>query len=467
MPTPAPRALLQLVACLPLALLSCAGDEGPSDRRLVLLISVDTLRADHVGAFGGASDLTPRIDALAAESIRFSQAYAPTPFTLPSISTLLTGRYPVENGVVRNDCVVPADVPSLAKTLAAAGFQTGAVVSNFVLRDVSGLGLDFDVYDDAFTRIEANRDVPERTAAETTDAALTLVDQLSSRSGDMFLWIHYQDPHGPYTPPAALRERSLDAERARPDGSRELPVDENQSGLGAIPAYQVIDGRRDVAFYRAGYAGEVRHLDNEVGRLLDGLALRGLYDDALIVFTADHGEGLGEDDYWFAHGEYLSEVLLHVPLLVRLPDGEPAVRDDAVGLHDLLPTLAARLNATPPPGLPGRDLFGDGASATSSPIYLATLAGSMTARVGLIQDGHRLVVSQQDGAWVPRLYRLGSEIPVDDAELTARLSDSLNALGASLSMRSATYQSALSEDDLADLRALGYLGGQQESSRGR
>ncbi len=456
---------------LPLALLSCAGEgnvEGnPGDRRLVLLISVDTLRADHVGAFGGPPDLTPRIDQLATESIRFSHAYAPAPFTLPSISTLMTGRYPVEIGVVRNDCVVPADVPSLTKTLAAAGFQTGAVVSNFVLREVSGLALGFDAYDNAFTRIEANRDIPERTAAETTDAALSLVDRLSARSDDLFVWIHYQDPHGPYTPPAALRERFLEAERLKPDGLRELPVDEKQFGIGAIPEYQVIDGKRDVAFYRAGYAGEVLHLDTEIGRLLDGLAARGLTDDALIVFTADHGEGLGEDDYWFAHGEHLNEALLHVPLLVRLPSGQAEVRDDTVGLHDLLPTLAPLLGALTPPGLPGRNLLSDGAAGASGSVYLATLAGSKTARVGLVQDSHRLVVSQQSDVWQPRLYRLGSETPIDDAELTARLGDSLKALGESLSLRSATYQSAMSEDDLADLRALGYLGSTHEPDGGR
>jgi arylsulfatase len=468
MPTTAPRALLCLAVWLPLALSSCAGadDDSPAERRLVLLISVDTLRADHVGALGAAPDLTPRIDLLAEDAVVFTRAYAPAPFTLPSVSTLLTGRYPAENGVVRNDCVLPADVPSLATTLSKLGFVTGAVVSNFVLRHVSGLARGFDAYDDRFTRVEANRNVPERTAADTTEAALVLLDQLLTRADDVFLWAHYQDPHGPYTPPAGLRERSLQTERARPDGDRELPIDESQFGLGALPAYQVIDGRRDVAFYRAGYLGEVRHLDEQVGRLLDGLVQRGLYDQALIVFTADHGEALGENDYWFAHGEYLSEAMLHVPLIVRLPGGTSARRTDTVGLHDLLPTLAPLLGAATPRGLSGRDLFGPDAATTHSSVYLSTLSGAKTPRVGLVQQGHRLVLSRHDSEWRPRLHRLGSDEVVEDEALTTQLGNALTRLFSELPLRPPSYQSDLSEADLADLRALGYFGDGQEPGDG-
>ena len=138
---------------------ACAGD--PAELRLIVLISVDTLRADRLGVYGGGLELTPNLDALAETSVVFETAYAPTSFTLPSVSALLTGRYPEEIGVLSNRSAVGASVPTLATGLRDAGWRTGAVVSNFVLRANSGLAVGFDRYDDALPAREAVRDWPD------------------------------------------------------------------------------------------------------------------------------------------------------------------------------------------------------------------------------------------------------------------------------------------------------------------
>ena len=168
------RWLLALV----MACLSCSEEAGPPARPDVFLISVDTLRADRLGAYGSPRGLTPRLDAWAAESLVFEHAYAPAPLTLPSVVSLLTGRHPLVTGVTSNLGIVPMAVPNLAERLQEAGWRTGAVVSNFALRRATALDRGFEAYDDRFNAVELNRDQPERAAADTRAAALALFDSL-------------------------------------------------------------------------------------------------------------------------------------------------------------------------------------------------------------------------------------------------------------------------------------------------
>src|SRR5262245_33163745 len=271
---PMPRVRAPILAALCLA--GCGGEPAP---RLFLLVSVDTLRADRLGAYGSDRGLTPRIDALARESELFRAAYAPASHTLPSIAALWTGRLPQEVGVVDNLSRLAPGAPTLAAELAERGFATAAVVSNWVLRRSSGLDAGFAVYDDELPHRESAREVPERSAGATTDAALQLVEQCAAEPARRCLvWAHYQDPHGPYTPPAGGRELHLARERAESDGRRLLPLLSGPFGAGGIPSYQALGDEREVAFYRAGYDAEIAYLDTEVGRLLDGLRERGLYD---------------------------------------------------------------------------------------------------------------------------------------------------------------------------------------------
>lgn len=432
---------------------------GTPETRLLLLVSVDTLRSDQLAAYGSERGLTPRIDALAKESLVFTAAYAPASHTLPSISALLTGRYPEELGVWSNGSVLPAGVPTLARAFRQAGWRTAAVVSNWILRRETGLDAGFEHFDDHLPELEATRPMPERLAPDTTRAALDALDAcLPAAPARCLLWVHYQDPHGPYTPPAALRKREL---AGVPPGPDELPVLPTPFGPGGIPSYQFLEGRRDAAFYRAGYAGEVAFLDTELGRLLDGVSDRGLDDRAVVVFTADHGESLGEQGYWFSHGELLTDPQVRVPLLLRVPGRAPGRRNDTASLVDLLPTLSGLLlGAAPDADRPGRALLAPGAEQDASSAYLAALRGADTPRYGLVDGGFKYVVELRDGVWHGRLSRSDLE----EVDLTAPAPQEAARMRGELEKRMKRYRRIdvesrrdLSPADREKLEALGYL----------
>ena len=456
------NALGPLVLAMLLGLLSaigCQPEQPPV--RLLLLLSVDTLRTDRLGVYGNELGLTPNIDALAADSQVFEWAYAPTSFTLPSVSSLLTGRYPEQIGILSNRSALAPEIPTLAVELRERGWQTAAVVSNLVLRRNGGLDQGFDVYDDVLPDVERTRQWPERIATDTTDTALAVLRPFFASGDDrLFLWVHYQDPHGPYTPPEGLREKFLPAERSRSDGRRRLSAEDGH-GRGRIPAYQAIDGRREVAFYRAGYDAEVHFLDAQVGRLLHELADHDLEDATIIVFTADHGESLGERDYWFAHGARLDDPLVRVPLLIRVPGELSRRRQDVVSLVDIHPTLLRRVAEVPPDDhAVGRDLLAPGAEEAASEPYLATLGASRPPRLGIVQRGHKLILTKEQRGWRTELYRLGQEdhnLAHSDPDRVADMRESLTGLRAKLSDGRVETRQRLSEADERRLRALGYL----------
>ncbi|MCP4244313.1 MAG: sulfatase [bacterium] len=446
------------------ATLAISCGPGIPDVQLVLLLSVDTLRADRLGAHGSLLGLTPHLDALGAESIVFEAAYAPTAQTLPSVAGLLTGRYPQEFGVTGNLSPLPADAGTIARRLRAADWTTAAVVSNWVLRREMGLDAGFDHFDDTLPELEAARPMPERRGPDTTRAAIAALDLcLPERRGHCLLWVHYQDPHGPYTPPAPLRAQRLAVERQRPDAQRELPILGRSFGGGGIPDYQVIDGRKDVAFYRAGYDGEVSLLDAEIGKLLDAIRTRGLWERTLVAFVADHGESLGEDDLWFGHGERLSEAQVRVPLWIRVPGAPPGRRADVASLLDVAPTLESLLLGTSPArDSPGRDLLAPEAAQQSSTVYLATLQGSRVRRIGVVDGDFKYLAELRDGSsWDGRLTPRNA----DDTDLTAPAPHVAGRLRARLEELANRYdvspepRAQLDADDRRHLHALGYLEG--------
>jgi arylsulfatase len=456
-----PRALaFRAAVALGVALHAGCGPPAPR-KQLLLLVSVDTLRADRLGCYGSPLGLTPRLDALANESVLFEAAYAPTSLTLPSLAALQLGRYPQQLGVLSNASKLPV-LPTLASELHARRFATGAVVSNLVLGEGSGLAAGFDHYDAVLTGREAVRKFPERIAPDTTQAALHTLDELlSSSAAELFLWVHYQDPHGPYTPPPELRERYLEIERGAPDGHRVLPLQPSDGQLGALPAYQALGDEREAAFYRAGYDGEVSSTDTAIGELLDGVAARGLRERAIIVFTADHGESLGEGDYWFAHGAHLMDPLVRVPLMIRAPGLAPERRPDVASLVDVYPTLlqlAARGGV--PEVYPGRDLLAEGAARIPSLAYFATLGGSRVPRIGIAHGDYKYVAARKGDGWQGALYRRaasGLEEPVRGAlELEQAMSRQLNETLGRLGRLPPETRQELTPEELARLEALGY-----------
>jgi arylsulfatase len=448
---------------LALSALASACGRGEAEPRHLLLVTVDTLRADRLGCYGNPLGLTPNLDRLAERSTLFTTAYASAPSTFPSVTAILTGRHPEAVGVRNNYDRLGRDVKTLGTHLRSRGWRTGAVVSNFVLGEHSGLGFHFDLYDATFPQMEAVRRRPERIAVDTTHAALAMLDRLAGEgSGPIFLWVHFQDPHGPYHPPGDRRTRFLERERELPDGRRNLRRSPDVRGMGGIPTYQFVAGHREVAYYRSGYDGEISYMDEEVGRLLEGFSERGLMDSTVIVFTSDHGEGLGEGDYWFAHGEYLTEPLLRVPLLVAAPGRPPARRDDQASLIDLFPTLLALLGMDPPEGHAGENLFAAGADRQLRVAYFMTHPRESTVpRFGLARDGYNYVLSLGQAGEKESLIRQGK----DDENLIAGEKGLARDMRAELvSLRGRFLpegQRATREISPADrekLRSLGYVG---------
>ena len=465
-----PRLLAALLAVGSLAL-GCDAPQPASPARpgLLLLLTVDTLRADALAAYGGASSLTPNLDALAAQSLVFELAYAPTPFTLPSLAALHTGRYPVELGLATNLSLLPDGTPTIASALTERGWKTAGVVSNVVLRDRVDLARGFEIYDDTMVQEEVIRRWPERIAADTTDAALEVIElwQADPQTADhpLFLWVHYQDPHGPYTPPPGWRERFKAGAEAQL-GPLELPEDPSSLGEGGIPAYQMVDDRHEASFYRAGYEAEVAYMDAELGRLIGALEERGLYDDAFVVFAADHGEAMGEHDYWFAHGHHVTDELVRVPLLIRPPGAAPGRRGDVASLVDLRPTLLAALTGeSPTDGARGRNLLAEGAAATDSVPLLSTLFAYRLRRHGIVSEGYKLILTYEGDIWSSTLHRLGHEsvdLAAPAPQVAARLREQLRELRDSLDGGVAASSRQLSEKEQRELEALGYLHGPDE-----
>lgn len=402
--------------CLLVVLASGCGGESAAPRHLIL-ITVDTWRADHFLEERAGRDLTPRLAELAAESVRFTQASSVGDETTPGVTGFLSGVIPHRSGVIINANVLPPELPTLATVLHDTGFETHALVANPVLAPGYGFENGFDSY-------RLLEPVEKRTkvgARELTDAALTLVGEWRGRAeeGRLFLWVHFLDPHGPYHPPEEDRELfPVGAFGERRDV--DLLPKGNQSGWGGVPAYQQRGLRpvpRDVRDYLARYAAEVHSFDRELGRLVDGLREAGVLDESLVVLTSDHGEALENDHgYYFSHSNGMTVDQLHVPLLLRCagcPAGQSEERP--VSTVDILPTAL--------------DLLGIEAEVVTDGVHL-------------LDDTPRVVVSQslgeiavREGRWKAvwvrkapaRLFDLASD-PGEVHDLAAERPEELRRL---------------------------------------
>ena len=316
---PASFRRFMVVVLMALTALPAAAQTSAKPALNVVLITIDTLRADHVGCYGYKQIKTPNIDGLAADGARFERAFAVVPVTLPSHTTMLTGTYPMLSGMhdFSGNKLSPLQ-PTLASVLKQAGYQTGAVIAAAVLDSRFGLNQGFDFYYDHFdfNRLdEANLDQMERPGNVVADVAL---DWLAKNSQNkFFLWVHLYDPHFPYRPPEPY--------------SREY---------AAQP-----------------YDGEIAFADEQVGRLLRFLKEKGIYRNTVIVLCGDHGESLGEHGEK-THGFFIYNATMHVPLIIRLPENAAArVVADPVSLVDLMPTVLGAVGLEIPSQVQGRSLL--------------------------------------------------------------------------------------------------------------
>ena len=426
------RPVAWLIAAAAGASIACSHTPRQITARHFVLVTIDTLRADRVGVYGG-SGLTPRLDRMARDGAFAAHATAHVPLTRPSHATFFAGRLPGEIGV--RDNLSPAELPPtplLAEMLKGAGFRTAAFVSSIVLDRRGGFARGFDRYEDSFPKTD-NADLAatlQKPGAETVRAALAWLDE--QRGADrLFLWVHLYEPHDPYEPPEPYAARYRD----RP------------------------------------YDGEVAYADALAGQLDDALQRLGLASHTLLAVASDHGEGLGEHEETL-HGFFVYETTLAVPLILRGPGIVAGGKIEAnVGLVDLLPTSLDLLGVTPPRGWQAAGnslaaaLRGGAAPTAASPQYAESLVpllhfGWSDLRV-LRRGSMKYVLAPR-----PELYDLAAD-PHETRNLADQRPTEAAALRASLAkmleeerrVRIAPGEAAVPADQLERLGALGYASG--------
>lgn len=321
-----------LAATLAASAFGCAADDGVAPLeppRHLVLITIDTLRADHVSSYGHPISTTPFVDSLAAEGVLFERAYAQSATTKPSHSSIFTALYPLQHGVQNNGLVLDGEFVTLAEMLAEQGYRTGAFVSTD-----APLGGNVRQGFEKWDQYEADLDVEGgrkqyRQAEQTVDRALEWARSLDG-SAPVFLWVHLYDPHRPIQPPD---DRVMDVRRM----VQELGEDAYRSELVS----RGVPGNDKTVEDSILYDAEILYSDVQLRRLHDGLGAAGWHDDTLWVVTSDHGQGLGAHD-WYGHSKQIYNAQLWVPLVFWFgPGGEATRIGDRIVEHvDLLPTLA-------------------------------------------------------------------------------------------------------------------------------
>jgi choline-sulfatase len=401
----------------------------------VLLITMDTTRADRIGCYGYEKAKTPQIDALAASGVRFARAYSPVPLTLPSHSSILTGKYPYAHHVRNNGSYhLMPDQMTLAEILKGKGLATAAFVASFTLDSRFGLDQGFEVYDDTFDSRQALKNFrSERPADQVASAFLVWF----SKNGDkrFFSWVHFYDPHLPYAPPPPF----------------------------------------DREFQGHPYDGEIAFMDQEIGRIVRALEEKGLLNTTLIILVGDHGEALGEKKE-IDHGLYIYEPTIRIPLILCGPSPWPrgAVINSRVRTVDVLPTILDFLEIKIPKNISGQSLvpYVRGKKTEDLPSYAETFYPRENY-------GWSELYGLLDGPWKyirapkPELYDLAVD-PAEDknliqeeARFAAELSRKLEGIIAAGQASAPGSERRVSAEEEEKLKSLGYVGGKSDNpSRG-
>jgi len=418
------RALFLLLTCPSLAAANPTAKRAPN----IILITLDTVRADHLGCYGNKNIQTPTLDALGRDGVVFERAISQVPLTWPSHAAILTGMYPFQNGV-QDFTGQPLDprFRSVAQAFKQHGYATGAVVSAFVLDRSWGLARGFDFYDDAFApEAFVGRDIGlvDRRAGESVDRALAWLKK--SQAHPFFFWLHLYDPHSPYDPPEPFRSQYRDHL----------------------------------------YDGEIAYADHELGRLIAWLKQTHLYDSSLIVFLSDHGESLGEHGE-HEHGFFVYNATVHVPLIVKPASGSgihPGRRVRPVEVTAVAPTLleAAGIHDGMARQLQSRSLLdthtGEEDTAYSETFYPFSSFGWSPLHALETSRYHYIEAPQ------PELYDLDADpgeknnLAPQQSATAAVFKDKLKAILANRPyVTGVDNNSRLSPDAVDKLRALGYL----------
>lgn len=460
------RSLRSLPALLTLvALTGCRGAE-PTVPDSVILIGVDTLRADRLGLYDSPLPYAPFIDRQARRGMVFTRAYATSPWTLPSFASIFTGRLPSGHGVrvvldetkerrAGSDPEVRGvfaklhpTVPTLPEILAASGVTTTAVAQNPILSPAFRLDRGFEVYD-----YEAGDNIDSRRADEVVDRALEWIDLHRRHGKRFFLFLHFFDPHLNYDAPEPFRGTFTDGI----ESSLKVPIQGAKSIRSRIRELSTADEE----FIEAAYNEEVRFVDHALGRFFDALEARGLWDESLVVLTSDHGEELFEHG-GFEHGHDLFEELIRVPLIVWGPGVGTGEESTPVSIADIAPTILDACGVEPPQQIFGVSLWPSltqGAKPVDRPLLAeATLYGA--ERKALIQWPYKLIaVPELSLEW---LFDLEAD-SLEAADLSEDRPDLVRSLQRRMELLSSARGDAVQGDAsltpelLEKLRALGYV----------
>lgn len=403
---PHPPAATWIVSCvMGFALLGATACGPPIETPPnLLLVTIDSTRADFLSCYGGDSSVGTRICALGTGGTRYTWAFSPSPLSAPSIASMLTSTYPSAHGVGRSAATfLRGEDVTLPALLRQAGYATAAFIGSPELNRSRNLQQGFDLYDDWAGIVDPRR-APERRAEDLTDATLAWLEDAPE---PWFVWAHYRDPHGPYDAPvdtASARvpmdqtERETQRPRTLPRGER-LPVLRTPTGRGGIPSYQYLPGLFTREAYELRYEAEIRYLDEQVGRLLSKIEEG---DRPVgIALTADHGEAFGEDRYYFTHGHSVALDQIRVPLFWRPPrSGTPGAApptepiDIAVSTLDLAPTFVRAAGLETPDAFHGRPLP-TASDAVGAPQLARAIVAETEDRVAVIV-GHNYYARDRD-----------------------------------------------------------------------
>jgi len=393
----------------------------------VLLITLDTTRADRIGVYGYAKAKTPNLDTLAQEGIMFTNAYCQVPLTLPSHVSILTGTYPIYHHVHNNGYYyLNPDLVTVAEIFKQNGFHTSAFIAAYALDSSFGVDKGFDLFDDNMAEDQLVKVVDsERTADKVFEAFFRWFDE--NHAGKFFSWVHFFDPHSPYVPPSPYREE----------------------------------------FANSPYDGEIAFMDFYVGKVVEKLMEKDVFDKTLILIAGDHGEALG-DHGEIDHGLFLYESTMKVPFIIsakgHLPSG--LVVDSAVRLIDIMPSLLDMAHIQVPEEIQGKSLlpFMIGQNSEDLPSYIETIYPrenyGWSELIGLIDDGWKYIQAPK-----LELYNL-KEDPAEmrnlvssDGQKARSIKEKLERLIADKSSKIDASRKNVSQDELARLRSLGYIGG--------
>ena len=456
--------LVALAALFPLA--GCGADaEGTPTGHNLLLVVVDSLRADRLGLYGHGRDTSPRLDALAAGGVRFDRAYVTAPWTQPSVASLLTGLHPTEHGVLMHGHVLSEELETLPERLHALGYRTAGVVSNKLLTEAYRFTQGFERFDHSQAQGHATV-----STAGVTERALAFLEELAADPAPFFLFVHYFDPHYRY----------LDREEVdfAPPGAGRLDGSEGIHALRGMLDSMTPD---EVAYLEACYDEEIRVMDAGFGRLLDRLDALGVREDTLVLFTADHGEEFLEHG-WLGHTRTLFEELVRAPLVLAGPGVAHGLAVDELVSIVSIPETALELlgMARPEAPFPGgsfAELARGGPGRGAPRIYTEVdfedrkfVMKNVHKRS--VFDGRYKVVHDLETGSV-QLFDLRDD-PEERSDVAARHAAELERLVAELDAHGERTLAAgvtpsareLSPEDLEELQRLGYAGADADSAPG-